>query len=327
MRSSHLSSASVVTLLLSLTLVAPASAQTLEEEMAASEGDGASGGSGEPGGEVLGSGSSVVTVDSDHSLNDDQAELEEVAPVETVDDGISPGERPDTDYFFLGAFMRALFVPDFIQGLFVSYEGGTAINGAGGAYFGWRRNGFNVIAEVWYAGFGHQGFYHGSGADDSEYESVQSNLGVVFGSFLFGWTIPVTEWLGIDIGFGLGFGGMTGNLTRTEAYRDRTVAGAPLRECADVGTPDATYCEGPREMANPTTGRLDDTRLEGGTYQRLTGTNPFYFGDGGVPPVFFWLDLPRIGVTIRPIRQIQIRLDGGYNLYGFNVGGSIGYGF
>lgn len=302
--------------LASLTIAQPALAQTLEEDMAAAEGDGAAPADG-----------SVSAVDGGHELTDDQAELEEVAPVESVDDGISPGERPDTDYFFLGAFMRALFVPDFIQGLFVSYEGGTAINGAGGAYFGWRRNGFNVVAEVWYAGFGHQGFYHGSGAADTEYESVQSNLGVVMGSFLFGWTIPVTEWLGIDIGFGLGFGGMTGSLTRQEAYRDTTVAGRPLRECAGPGSPDTTYCESAVEMPGPE-GRLDDTRTRGGTYQRSnTSPNPFYFGDGGVPPVFFWLDLPRIGVTIRPIRQIQIRIDGGYNLYGFNVGGSIGYGF
>lgn len=312
----------IVLSLITLFVVAPSpvAAQTLEEDMAASEGEGAEA-------EAPPNAGVVTTLSTSTALNDDQAELEEVAPVEHADDGISPTNLPDTDYFFLGAFFRTLIVPDFIQGLFVSYEGSSALNFGGGAYFGWRRNGFNVVAEVWYAGFGHQGFYHGSGSDDFEYESVDSQLGVVFGSFLFGWTVPVTEWLGIDIGFGLGIGGMTGSLTRQEAYRDRSMTGSPLAECTGVGTPDPTYCEGPVETPGPG-GRLDGTRTMGGTYQRTTGmTNPFYFGDGGVPPMFFWLDLPRIGVTIRPIRQLQIQVNGGYNLYGFNFGASLGYGF
>lgn len=294
-----------------------AQAQTLEEDMAASEsGEAAS----------TESGSAVSTVDSGHALTDEQAEIEEVAPTEAADDGIDPRERPDTDYFHVGGIFRTVFVPDFIQGLFVAYEGGTAVNFGAGAFFGWRRNGFNVIAEVWYAGFGHQGFYHGSGADDSEYEFVDSQLGVVFGSFLFGWTIGVTDWFGIDIGFGLGIGGMTGNLTRTEAYR--TTADADLVACSGPGEINDLrgYCEDTVESPGPN-GRLDDTRTMGGTYQRMTGSNPFYFGDGGVPPMFFWLDLPRIGLTFRPIRQLEIVINGGYNLYGFNVGATLAFGF
>lgn len=309
-------------LLLALLLTTPlaARAQTLEEDMAAAESEGS--------GASLSSSSGVSTVDAGHALGDEQATIEEDAPVEAVDDGISPLERADTDYFYVGGIFRTLFVPDFIQGLFVDYEGGTAVNFGGGAYFGWRRNGFNVVAEVWYAGFGHQGFYHGSGEPDDEFEFVNSQLGVVFGSFLFGWTIAVTDWLGIDIGFGLGIGGMTGNLYRNEAYRT-TDAGRPLAACAGPGDPPDAYCEGPIERPGPS-GRLDDTRTMGGTYQSGpsgTGPNPFYFGDGGVPPMFFWLDLPRLGVTIRPIRQIQIQINGGYNLYGFNVGATLGYGF
>ena len=37
--------------------------------------------------------------------------------------------------------------------------------------------------------------------------------------------------------------------------------------------------------------------------------------------------LPHRVPTGRPIRQIQIRLDLSYNLYGFAFGGSLGYGF
>jgi hypothetical protein len=144
----------------------------------------------------------------------------------------------------------------------------------------------------------------------------------------------VTEWFAFDIGFGLGFGGMVGNLTRTEAYR--ATGTRELQACTGPGTPAASGCESPLELRG-SNGRLDDTRQRGGTYQELStgdptidarnGPNPWYFGDGGVPPMFFWLDLPRIGVRFKPIRQVQIQLNGGYNLYGFNFGGSIAYGF
>lgn len=115
---------------------------------------------------------------------------------------------------------------------------------------------------------------------------------------------------------------MVGDLYRTEAYN----AGGGWEPCTDVGNPDATFCEGPREMPGPS-GRLDDTRQRGGTYQRITGANPFYFGEGGVPPIFATIDLPRISFRFKPIRQIQLRIDTAYNLYGFSFGASAGYGF
>lgn len=291
-------------------------------------------------------GAGVRTVSSDHSLDDDQATIEEDAHDDVSrgedtppDDGINPRELSDHDYFFTGIFMRGVVIPDFMQSLFVHYEGGTPVNGGGGAYFQWRRNGFNVRAEVWYLGMGNTGFYRGLNAVDSELERVQVDLGVVMGNFSFGWTFWINEYFGIDLGFGLGLGGVTGNMWRQEAYR--TAGGRPsdpAAECRGPGDP-ATggYCE-----ATPVEDRHTNHDADGATYQRycaMPGANPayctggsgrpsaFYFGDGGTPPLFFWIDLPRLGVTIKPIRQFEIRLDGGYNLYGFNFGAAMGVGF
>ncbi len=318
------------------------SAQTLEEEMAQSEGT------------TTGTDTSSTDLEASdpdagatststggHELTDDQAVYEErtggaeaIGPSET-----DPRERPDTDYFFLGAFARGVIVPTFIQGLLVQYSPGQGstgepVNAGVGGSFTWRRNGFGVTAEVWYLGFGSTGYYHGLGAADDEYERVESNLGAIFGNFLFGWSIDVTEWFAFDIGFGLGFGGMVGSLYRTEAYRQTGTQ--ELAACAGPATPAASGCEGTLELRG-SGGRLDDTRQRGGTYQRYVsgdptvdarnGAAPWYFGDGGVPPMFFWLDLPRIGLRFKPIRQIQIQVNGGYNLYGFNFGGSLSYGF
>ncbi|MBN8615838.1 MAG: hypothetical protein J0L92_34915 [Deltaproteobacteria bacterium] len=324
-----------------LTISTPTFAQTLEEEMAATEGGDGSTDTSSTDVETADTADGTTSATGGHELNDDQAVYEErtggdeaIGPSET-----DPRERPDTDYFFLGAFARGVIVPTFIQGLLVQYSAGQGstgepVNMGAGGFFTWRRNGFGVTAEVWYLGFGSTGYYHGLGAADDEYERIESNLGVVFGNFLFGWSIDITEWLGFDIGFGLGFGGMVGNIYRTEAYRQTGTQ--ELAACTGPGTPAASGCESSLELRG-TGGRLDDTRQRGGTYQRFVsgdptvdarnGANPWYFGDGGIPPMFFWLDLPRIGLRIKPIRQIQIQINGGYNLYGFNFGGSLAYGF
>lgn len=330
-----------------------ASAQTLEEEMAQSEGTGTGTDTSSTDLEAADpdAGGTGTTSTGGHELTDDQAVYEErtggaeaLGPSET-----DPRERPDTDYFFLGAFARGVIVPTFIQGLLVEHSAGRGssgdpVNMGAGGFFTWRRNGFGVTAEIWYLGFGASSYYHGLGAAENEWEFIESSLGAIFGNFVFGWSIDITEWFGFDIGFGLGFGGMVGNLYRTEAYRSSS--GGELAPCAAPGDQGGTYCEG---SYNPATGevvglelrgsggRLDDTRQRGGTYQHFqtgdptidgrNGPTPWYFGDGGVPPMFFWLDLPRIGVRFKPIRQIQIQLNGGYNLYGFNFGGSLAYGF
>ena len=320
-----------------LALADLASAQTLEEEMMEAEAEGGSGsgdsGTGTAGGTGTGAGGGAAgTGDPDegggHQLSDEQALYEEGATVESGDSGIDPRELPDENYYFLGVFGRGLIVPQFIQNLFVA-EGATPVNGGFGLFFNWRRNGFNVQIEAFYQGFGVEGFYRGAGDPDSEFEFIDSNLGVVFGSIGFGWGFDITEWFAIELGFGIGFGGLVGDLSRQEAWRDSSTG--TLAACDGVDLPAGTaatgYCEGPIERPGPE-GRLDDTRTRGGTYQISQGTpNPHYFGDGGVPPLFFTIDLPRVAFRFKPIRQIQMRVEGAYNLYGFSFGASAAYGF
>ena len=274
------------------------------------------------------------TVESGHALTDDQAAMEEANPRPAPDDGISA--RPDEtnhDYFSVGFLARGVIVPDFMISAFVSYRGPNAHNGGMGGFFSWRRNGLTLTAEVWYGGLSGQGFFHGMSAADTETEYVNSQLGAIFGNLVFQWAVPVTPWFSIDIGLGLGLGGVYGNLYRQEA------APAPgsqygYQMCSGIGSPNGAYCEGPVEMPGAT-GRLDDSRQRGGTYQLSTngmpgtgtGPNPFYFGDGGVPPIFPWLDLPRITARFNPIRQLLIRVDLGYTVFGFHWGGALGYQF
>jgi hypothetical protein len=177
---------------------------------------------------------------------------------------------------------RALIVPDFIQGLFVSYEGGTGLDGS--TVHGRRllrlasqrlqrdRRGLVRSAS------GDQGFYHGSGADDSTSTSrMQSRTSAwCSAASSSAGASTVTEWLGFDIGFGLGFGGMTGNLYPHRGLsRSHGGGRKPLRECADVGTPGCDLLRGLRaSWRTPPPAASTIRASRGGTYQRFVSGDP-----------------------------------------------------
>jgi hypothetical protein len=242
--------------------------------------------------------------------------MEEANPRPTADDGISARlDATDHDYFSVGFLARGVVIPDFVLNWFAHFYGPSPLNAGMGGYFAFRRNGLNVIAEIWYAGFGGQGYFRGSGADP-ETDYFNSQLGVVFGNFVFQWAVPVNEWFSVDIGIGLGLGGVVGNMQRQDATT--TTPGRGYSICPGPGLGAPGYC--PPDM--PTAPGND------GTYHiRDNTTNPFGFGSGLVPPIFPWLDIPRVTARFTPIRQLVIRVDLGYSIYAFNWGGSIGYQF
>lgn len=237
-------------------------------------------------------------------VNVQTAPRDELPPPQSPFD---PHELPSQGYHHVGVFARGIFAPQAIQNIFVA--GGTnALNVGVGAFYNYRRDGLNIIAEVWWAGFYGQAPFRGLNETDFQMEWVESELNVVFGSLAVMWSIPIASWLAFEIGFGIGFGGVFGGLYRTEAYP--TPDG--WRPCSDVGDPDAAYC---------------DERNPDGHYQRRDGTpEPYNFG-GGVPPLFFWVDLPRVAIRIQPVRQLQIRVEGGFAAYAIYFGGSLAFGF
>ena len=296
---------------------APAAAQTLEDEQAAAEsGDSGAAGTGDPAA-VPAVGPEQATDDEGYqdpaalgdpetgSLDDEQSQAE-------VDDGIGderdstdPFEAQNEDYFFLGLFYRHLFIPSFIQNLFVAY-GSDGSNPGFGLEFTWRNNGFNIIAQGWWANAQAEGPYRASGDPDVDTEWIRVDLGVVFINVSLLWTVSFTDWLALELGFDLGIGFIYGSLIRNEATPD-TSAPSGFRPCSGPGDSGSPYCEG-----------------FGGHYNYA---EPDWAGNGDRPLIFPWIALPRIALRIKPIHQLQIRIDGGYNVYGFFVGGGAAFGF
>lgn len=259
--------------------------------------------------------SSAPMVINVNTRDDHEDEEEEEPPPQQSP--IDPHEIEGQGYHQVGVFARGLFAPQFIQNLFVA--GGTnALNVGTGVFYNYRRDGLNIMAEVWWAGFHAQAPFHGLNETDFETEWIESELNVVFANLVLMWSIPIADWLAFEVGFGIGFGGVYGGLYRTEAHP--TSEG--WRPCDAPGNPNAGYCDAP----DPSYG--DTSRDNGeGSYDRYYRTSQPYNFSGGVPPLFFWVDLPRVAIRIQPMRQIQIRVEGGFAAYAIYFGGSLAFGF
>lgn len=217
-----------------------------------------------------------------------------------------PHEVPDHDYFALGVFYREVFIPSFIQQLFVNSTLDAANPGVG-LQFNYRRNNLNVIVDAWWNGAMGSGYFRGLGKPAGDEEFVNVNLGLLFVSVELLWAFPITDWFAIDLGFDLGIGAVYGSLTRSEAYDNPAGSASGWQACSGPGQPaGGLYCEA------------------GGQYNYA---EPNWTGGGSVPVIFPWVSLPHVALRFNPIRQIQIRVDGGYALYGFFVGGSVAYGW
>ncbi|HEY8428877.1 MAG TPA: hypothetical protein VIL20_10900, partial [Sandaracinaceae bacterium] len=137
-------------------------------------------------------GGASPTVIHVHTSRHDDDERPQQSPLD-------PHELSGESYHHVGVFARGIFAPQFIQNLFVA--GGTnALNAGVGVFYNHRRDGLNIIAEVWWAGFYATGPFRGLNETDFETEWVESELSVVFGSLALMWSIPLASWLAIEVG-------------------------------------------------------------------------------------------------------------------------------
>jgi len=242
-------------------------------------------------------------------LGDEQATAEDQMGVEEVRDSTDPWEDPHEGYWFAGLFYRHIFVPEFLLNLFLDESTGGS-NSAFGAEVTYRKDGFDIIGSLWWAGYATEGPFQGAGDPITDMEMIDSGLSVLFLSGTFLWSTEFDDMFALEYGVAVGVGVVLGDVIRTEAY---DAGGGNWRPCAGVGNPDATYCDGPSARDG-----------EDGGHYNVTARK---WSDGGsVPNVVPWLAIPQIALRIKPIHQLMIRIEGGFGL-GFFLGGSMSYGF
>lgn len=247
-------------------------------------------------------------------LGDEQAVVSERLGVEEHRDSTDPYEDPTEGYFFAGLFYRHIFVPSFLLELFTD-DSTAASNPAFGAELTYRKDGFDIVGSLWWASYAVEGPFRAAGDPVQDTEFIDSNLSVLFLSASFLWSTPFNDIFALEYGVGVGLGVVLGSLNRTEAYpSDGNDAVNGYAPCDDPGTPNVEYCDGP-----PVRGFCDG---EGGHY-----CEEGKWSDGGdVPNVVPWLAVPQLALRIKPIRQLMIRIEGGFGL-GFFLGGALNYGF
>lgn len=261
-------------------------------------------------------------------LGDEQALVEEQVGVEERRSSIDPYEEKGESYFFLGGFYRHTFQPDWMLNWFFQ-ESTATDNGGGGLEFTWRKNSFSVITQVWYQRAATDGPYRANGDPIDEIEFIDADLHAVFASATFLWATDFNDIVALEYGVGVGIGGVFGDLRRTEGYPVNGLGdedpsrpgqfafngnfGGPYAPCDGVDSP---------LISDDNQQFCDDTSVEdndrGGHFGVLSDD---------VPPVWPWVSLPHLGLRIKPIHQLVIRIEGGFSTLGPFLGGSVAYGF
>ncbi|HJL46378.1 MAG TPA: hypothetical protein RMG45_11100 [Polyangiaceae bacterium LLY-WYZ-15_(1-7)] len=237
-------------------------------------------------------------------IRDEQVIAEEQLGTETVRSSTDPYEDPTRAYYFLGVGYFHTWTPEFIIDLFTDLAQ-PASNPALGLQFTYRKDGFDIVARAWYQTYAVEGPFRGPGDTIQETEFINSSLKTIFVGADFMWGTAFNDIFSIQYGLGIGLGVVFDELQRREAYEsdgpDSIDGWAP---CAAPSTPDPLYCEA------------------GGDY----GTEPKWANGGSVPNVWFRI-APQLGFRIKPIKQLVINVNGGFDIVsGFFLGGSLNVG-
>jgi hypothetical protein len=274
---------------------------------------------------------STAPADEPVLLGDEQALYEEEtgAGTEPTYSRVHPHEEPDQSYNFLGVFYRHQFVPAPILELFVQAAPSFNFPQMGLEYIH-RKNGLDIIASAYYADFRGDGPFLGKNDPPTNAEWIESSLRAVMGSVTFLWSTEFNDYFALQYGVGLGVGGVIGNVRRTEAYptdsgyaacQPPTAPGTP--GSAQPGRPIsegdiAQYCAPPNNYPSDLDGQ------DGEHY----GVNARRWLDGGKLPNLWFRAAPQIALRIKPMHQLVIRIDGGFDLFsGIFVGGALAIGF
>ncbi len=220
----------------------------------------------------------------------------------------SPIEEPGRTYHFVGLRYRGIIIPKFMVNLFG--DGGSSVYvHAFGPEFTVRKDAFEYVFSIWYAGYGMKPTpFKASSDPETAWEIVEANLKVLYLTADFNWSSELSPEFSLNYGMGAGFGFVFGDLIREQAHPPSNVPGDPYtyERCTAPGAPNPTYC--------------------GTDNDHYNGYKEPSWADGGSKPIIFpWLVL-QTGVRYKPHRNFAMRLDGGFGTSGFFFGLAGNYG-
>lgn len=229
--------------------------------------------------------------------------------------------------WFFGPQFRHHWVPSAIQSVFMDMA--PNIKGNNYGFVASRRNldGFSLTFGLAWGDYAFDGFFREKGDDLGETERVISDMEFWHITSSFMWSTEFLNVLAFEYGFGLDLGMVTGDINRTEAYRDQTRG---WQTCTEAGVPDTIaerterYCDDP-QADRPSSGTwTDPSDQKGAHYDVNVGK---ISGGGGIPDVFLAPAIPQLAIRFQPIPNIALRLEASYGIVQFSVGATLLIGF
>jgi hypothetical protein len=262
-------------------------------------------------------------------LSDEQAMEEERNPQEQFRKSTDPYEAPGENYFFAGVNWRYLMMPAWLIELGV--ESAPRVGAAGSFFgeFGWRSDGFQISADVGWIKYHLKGPFQLSGDPPQDTEWLDGPFNLFVASATFTWSTSFTDWMSLDYGVEAGFVTLFGNLTRSEAYKDKNGKWQRCQGWVQEGTPGLSagqvpitdqgqvgYCSPPLGDPTPVSNEED----EDGEHYGVKEHNGLF--SGGVPKVLPVLG-PRISLRFKPIKQLVLRVDVPLPVFPFGFTGGL----
>lgn len=224
--------------------------------------------------------------------------------------GDSPVELPGQTYRFVGLRYRGIIIPKFMIGLFGDGGETTYIHGVG-PEFALRKDGFEYVFSLWWAGYKMDDTPFKSSSDpNTGWEIVKADLNVIYLTSDFLWSQELGPQFSVNYGMGAGFGFVFGDLYRTQAYPPSgNLNQDPYdwKKCTSPGNP-------------PNGGACGSDNDHYGGY-----TEPSWADGGSKPIIFPWL-VAQTGFRYKPSRSFVGRLDLGFGTSGFFFGIGADYG-
>jgi len=228
-------------------------------------------------------------------------------------------EDPLRRYYFLGVRFRDIVVPQFLLEIFAA-GGSTGNVWLIGPELSLRKDSIEIDISLAYADYAFgPAIFRSKNDGPIANEMVESDLKVGYLTFDLLYDIPIDKsgTFSFLIGGGVGIGIVAGDLRRTQAYPK--AGGDPSstnpkdwQTCQFAGDGDPLYCDDTN----------DHFPQNGKDYSEKS------WAEGGSKPIVFpWLSLPQLSFRVKPIKQLQARVDVGFSVTGFFTGLSAGYGF
>jgi hypothetical protein len=250
-------------------------------------------------------------------------------------------ENKGQSYYFLGVNYRLNIVPQFIVGLFVDEGQSTFVTSTVGISLDVRKDHFSIVPGLNFSEYGFDPVLflqkNKDPSDPGNWGLVHSTLKAIYLTVDLLWSVPIAKKGQVDFefGFSAGLGGVFGDLYNTWVSHDAG-AGGPQYQSKASGTfyecsaiTDAQSFSGTAPQGCNTSNHQNATIAKVGNGNKLGYREPNWFDNNGgsVPTVFPWLSLPILGFRFKPIKELEMRLNGGFSITGFFVNFAAYYGF